>query len=51
MADDITKGIRPYINEILRIVLSVRGKTLRELNEVVGKTSKFWRQYTASIHT
>lgn len=40
MADDIIEQIRPYVHEILRIVLDVKGRTLRELNELVGKTSK-----------
>jgi hypothetical protein len=39
MADDIIEQITPHIHEILRIVL-VKGRTLRELNELVGKTSK-----------
>jgi hypothetical protein len=41
MDDDIVEEIRPYIQEILHIVLSVKGKTLREFNELVGQTSKF----------
>ena len=40
MADDIIKQIRPHIHEILRIVLDVEGRTLRELNELVGETSR-----------
>jgi hypothetical protein len=40
MADDIIEQIRPYVHEILRIVLDVKGRNLRELNELVGKTSK-----------
>jgi hypothetical protein len=40
MADDIIEQIRPHIHEILRIVLDVEGRTLRELNELVGETSK-----------
>jgi hypothetical protein len=39
MADDIIEQITPHIYEILRIVL-VKGRSLRELNELVGKTSK-----------
>jgi hypothetical protein len=39
MADNIIEQITPHIHEILRIVL-VKGRTLRELNELVGKTSK-----------
>lgn len=39
MGDDIIEQITPHIREILRIVL-VKGRTLRELNELVGKTSK-----------
>ncbi|PQE14720.1 Vacuolar sorting-associated 3 protein [Rutstroemia sp. NJR-2017a BBW] len=37
MADDIIEQITPHIHEILRIVL-VKGRSLRELNELVGKT-------------
>jgi hypothetical protein len=40
MADDIIEQIRPYVHEILRIVLDVKCRTLRELNELVGKTGK-----------
>ena len=40
MADDIIEQIRPYLHEILRIVPDVKGRNLRELNELVGKTSK-----------
>lgn len=40
MANDIVEQIRPHIHEILRIVLDVKGRTLRELNELVGKTSE-----------
>ncbi len=40
MADDIVEQIRPHIHEILRVVLDAKGKTLRELNELVGKSSK-----------
>ncbi|EHL02338.1 hypothetical protein M7I_1622 [Glarea lozoyensis 74030] len=39
MADDIAEEIRPYVHEILRIVLNVKGKTLRELNKLVGQTN------------
>jgi hypothetical protein len=39
MADDIIEQITPHIYEVLRILL-VKGRTLRELNELVGKTSK-----------
>jgi hypothetical protein len=41
MTDDIIELIRPHIHEILRIVLDAKGRTLRELNELVGKSSKF----------
>lgn len=44
MADDIAEEIRPYVHKILRIVLNVKGKTLRELNELVGQTSEFETQ-------
>ena len=39
MADDIIEQIRPYVHEILRIVLDVKGRNLRELNELVRKIS------------
>jgi hypothetical protein len=45
MADDIDEQVTAHIREILRLVLDVKGKTLRKLNELVGQTSKF-----ASIH-
>ncbi len=41
MTDDIVEQIRLHIYEILRIVLDAKGRTLRELNELVGKSSKF----------
>jgi len=37
MVDDIIEQIRPYVHEILRIVLDVKGRTLRELNELVER--------------
>ena len=40
MADDIAEQIRLHIHEILRVVLDAKGKTLRELNELVGRSSK-----------
>ena len=40
MADEIIEQIRPHIYEILRVVLDAKGKTLRDLNELVGKSSK-----------
>lgn len=39
MANNIIKQIMPYILEILHIML-VKDRTLRELNELIGKTSK-----------
>jgi hypothetical protein len=44
MADDIIEQIRPHIQEVLRIVLDNQGRTLRELNELVGQTSKIQSQ-------
>jgi hypothetical protein len=41
MDDDTNTQISPYVREILRIVLDVKGRTLRKLNELVGQTSKF----------
>jgi hypothetical protein len=54
MADDIIEQISPHIREILRIVRDVRGRRLRELNELVGQTSKlesfiFLRMYTLRL--
>jgi len=51
MADDIIEQIRPHIQEVLRIVLDVQGRTLRELNELVGQTSKFDSQFITNVHT
>ena len=45
MADDIIEQIRPHIQEVLRIVLDNQGRTLHELNELVGQTSKFQSQF------
>jgi hypothetical protein len=33
MDDDTNTQIAPYVREILRIVLDVKGRNLRELNE------------------
>jgi hypothetical protein len=41
MADDIDEQVIAHIREILHLVHSVKGKTLRKLNELVGQTSKF----------
>ena len=41
MADDIDEQVTAHIREILHLVHSVKGKTLRKLNELVGQTSKF----------
>jgi hypothetical protein len=41
MADNIDKQVTAHIREILRLVLDVKGKSLRKLNELVGQTSKF----------
>ena len=52
MADDIIEQISPHIREILRIVRDVRGRRLRELNELVGQTSKlesFIFQYVKAL--
>jgi hypothetical protein len=35
IADGIIEQIRPYVHEILRIVLDVKGRNLRELNELL----------------
>jgi hypothetical protein len=40
MADDIDEQVAAHIREILRLVLDVKGKTLHQLNELVGQTSK-----------
>jgi hypothetical protein len=41
MADDIDEQVTAHIREILRLVLDVKGRSLRKLNELVGQTSKF----------
>ncbi len=41
ITNNIIKLIRPYIYEILRIILDAKDRTLRELNKLVGKSSKF----------
>jgi hypothetical protein len=41
MADDINEQVAAHIREILRLVLDVTGRSLRNLNELVGQTSKF----------
>lgn len=39
-----------HIREILRLVLDIKGKTLRKLNELVGQTSKFELQSIVNVH-
>ena len=39
MADDIDEQVMAHIREILRFVLDVKGRSLRNLNELVGQTS------------
>ena len=43
MANNIIKQAEPHIREIIRIcrVLKAEGRELDELNELVGRTSKF----------
>jgi hypothetical protein len=41
MGDDIDEQVTAHIRKILHLVHSVKGKTLRKLNELVGQTSKF----------
>ena len=41
----IIEQIRPHIQEVLRIVLDNQGRTLRELNKLVGQTNKFQSQF------
>jgi hypothetical protein len=48
MADNINEQVAEHILEILRLMLDVKGKTLRELNERVGQTSKFELQSTVA---
>ena len=50
MADDIVEENRPHVHEILRVVPKVKGKTLREFNELVGQTSKFELRSIISLH-
>ncbi|KFZ16980.1 hypothetical protein V502_04811 [Pseudogymnoascus sp. VKM F-4520 (FW-2644)] len=40
MADDIDEQVAEHIREILRLMIDVKGKTLRELNEHVDQTSQ-----------
>ena len=41
ITDDIDEQVTAHIREILRLVLDVKGRSLRNLNELVGQTSKF----------
>jgi hypothetical protein len=43
MAKDIIEQVEPHIREILRNLscVDVEGRELHELNELVGRTSKF----------
>jgi hypothetical protein len=50
MADDVIEQVKAYIQEILRLVLDAKGRTLRELNELVGQTSKFELQSITNVH-
>jgi hypothetical protein len=50
MADDIDEQVTAHIREILRLVLNVKGKTLQNLNELVGQTSKFELQSITNVH-
>src|SRR5258706_1126914 len=50
MTDDIDEQVAAHIREILRLILDVKGKTLRELNEHIGQTSKFELQCIINIH-
>ena len=49
MADDIDKQVTAHIREILRLVLDVKGRTLRNLNKLVGQTSKFELQSITDV--
>jgi hypothetical protein len=44
MADSVDEQIKAHIHEILRLVSDAKGRTLRELNKLVGETSKFVRR-------
>ena len=50
MADDIDEQVTAHICEILRLVLNVKGKTLQNLNKLVGQTSKFELQFITNVH-
>jgi hypothetical protein len=50
MADDIDKQVTAHIRKILRLVLDVKGRTLQNLNELVGQTSKSELQSITNIH-
>lgn len=40
MTNNIIEQIRPYVHEILYIILDIKDRNLRELNELVRKISK-----------
>lgn len=50
MADDIDEQVTAHICEILRLVLDVKGRSLRNVNELVGQTSKFELQPITNVH-
>jgi hypothetical protein len=51
MANDIIEQAESHIREIVRIccVLKAEGRELDELNELVGRTSKFGQPFTKGI--
>jgi len=51
MAKDIIEQAEPHIREIVRIcrVLEAEGKGLDELNDLIGRTSKFREHGQPSI--
>ncbi|KFY43092.1 hypothetical protein V495_04165 [Pseudogymnoascus sp. VKM F-4514 (FW-929)] len=50
MVDDIEEQVAEHIREILRLMIDVKGKTLRELNQRVDQTSKFEFQCIDTVH-
>jgi hypothetical protein len=50
MADSVDEQIKAHIHEILRLVRDAKGRNLRELNKLVGETSKLVRQSITKVH-
>jgi hypothetical protein len=50
MADSVDEQIKAHIHEILRLVRDAKGRSLHELNKLVGETSKLVRQSIPTVH-